>query len=102
VVCYWINAFYTPRFLHYSWGEQLKDLLPAMGSSIFMGAIVFLAGYIPIPSMIIQLLLQIAIGVGVYLLLCWLFRIQIVLEGLALFKNKVGLFLGQTPDLPVA
>lgn len=102
LVSYGLNSYYTVRLLRYSWREQLMDLMPCAGFTGVMGAATLLVGAIPFPNSVLQLLAQVAAGIGVYGLLCWRLQAEMFLEGLALLTAKLGFRSGETPDLPVA
>lgn len=70
-----INAFPNKSLLGYSWSEQMKDILPQIGISLIMGAIVFLIQFIDMNDMVI-LFIQIVIGLLVYLFLSKLTHID--------------------------
>ncbi len=62
-----INSWPNKRLLNYSYIEQLKDILPNILLAIVMGIVVSFAGNLPLPK-IVLLIIQIVIGVIVYLL----------------------------------
>ncbi len=70
-----INAFPNKKLLNYSWFEQIKDMLPAILLSLFMGGIVFLINLIALPD-IVKLLLQVPLGALIYFALAKLFRFE--------------------------
>jgi O-antigen/teichoic acid export membrane protein len=41
IICFFINTHYSGKFLNYTAWEQIKDLLPIIGLSLFVGAIVY-------------------------------------------------------------
>jgi hypothetical protein len=78
------------------------DLMPVACFTGVMGAATLLVGVVPFPNSALQLLAQVATGMGVYGLLCWLLQAEMFLEGLALLTAKLGFRPGEAPDLPVA
>lgn len=62
-----INAWPNRKLLGYSYKEQLKDMLPHLLLSLFMGAAVLGVQLLNLPDLI-TLLIQIPLGVGIYLL----------------------------------
>lgn len=62
-----INSKQTKRLIDYSFFEQIKDLLPASILSIFMGAVVYFIGLIPLNG-ILMLVIQILTGIAIYVL----------------------------------
>lgn len=81
-----INAYPNKKLIDYSYFEQIKDYLPALLSSIVMFLVVFGAGQIEC-TMILKLLLQVLVGILVYVVLSAIFRLQ----G---FKMLVGVLKG--------
>lgn len=63
-----LNAFPNKKLLNYSIREQILDLLPSMLCSGIMCAVVFAVGLIDINT-ILLLVLQIVVGICVYILL---------------------------------
>lgn len=61
-----VNSWPNRKLLNYSYGEQIKDMLPQIGLSCFMGAVVFCVTLIGLPD-IATLLIQILLGVIIYL-----------------------------------
>lgn len=76
LIAYYLNTYYTGKMLKYPITEQIVDLLPALGLSLLIGAILFILTLLPINSQILLLLLQIVIGVGLWITLCWIFKIS--------------------------
>ena len=60
-ISYYLNAFYSGRFLNYSISEQIRDILPSFCSALFMSMIVFTISFIPI-SPFILLPVQLIVG----------------------------------------
>ena len=63
-----INAYPNKKLIDYPYLEQIKDMLPAFAISIMMGAAVLAMGAINLPKTVLMVL-QIVIGIGIYLLL---------------------------------
>ena len=70
-----INSWPNKRLMNYSYLEQLKDMLPQICLSLFMGAIVFSAQYIGLND-IFTLLIQVPVGALIYIVLSKLFHID--------------------------
>lgn len=66
-----INAWPNKKLLGYSYFEQLKDIFPSVFLSLVMGASVFLVGLIK-TNVYLLLVLQVAVGVVVYVGLSYL------------------------------
>lgn len=70
-----INAFPNKKLLNYSYWEQIKDLLPALGLSVMMGVPVYLMSYIPLAPVVV-LVLQILAGIIIYVVASVLFKVE--------------------------
>ena len=70
-----INAWPNKKLLNYSYAEQLKDIAPALGLSLLMGAIVFLIGTLPIADWH-KLVVQVFMGVLSCILGARLFKME--------------------------
>ena len=80
-----INSFPNSRLLSYHYIQQLKDIFPALGLSIIMGAIVYSLSFFYISSSIILLMLQIFAGVLVY----WGGSVLFNIESYRYVKNMI-------------
>jgi O-antigen/teichoic acid export membrane protein len=88
VSCY-INSFYSVRLIGYSWGEQLRDLLPYLGISALMGACVWLVGGLPLGGNYSQLAVELATGVVVYFLGCRFCRLSAFAEACEVVSSRI-------------
>ncbi len=70
-----INSFPNKRLLNYGYFEQLKDLLPGMLLSVFMGICVYLISLINL-NYILLLVIQVISGVLIYVAGSIIFKIQ--------------------------
>lgn len=61
-----INSFPNRELLGYSFKEQFRDLVPYIGLALFMGVCIYPLQFLPI-LVPVMLLLQIFIGMGIYL-----------------------------------
>ena len=86
-----INIIPTRRVIMYGYKEQIIDLLPALGISATMSVLVIFVGRIPLPTTI-SLVIQLMIGIIVYILLSKLFKIDSYLYihdiATSFFNNK--------------
>ena len=74
-----INAFPNRKLLGYSWGEQMKDILPYFGLALLMGAPVYAMNYLYLSlgwNMYLVLVLQVIVGIGLYVGFSRLFKIE--------------------------
>lgn len=75
IICQIINSFPNKKLLNYSYFEQLKDMLPQIFLSLLMGAAVYSTNFIPLSSGL-KLLIQIPLGILIYVSLSILFKVD--------------------------
>jgi teichuronic acid exporter len=63
IIAYFLNSYYSGKFIGYSSREQLKDILPSFLLAAGIGIILFAIGYFMQTSMPLKLLIQIGAGV---------------------------------------
>ena len=70
-----VNSTPNRKYLGYTYGEQLADLLPAIFLAVIMGACVYAVGFLPLPLLPL-LIVQILVGICVYLLLSIILKVS--------------------------
>lgn len=70
-----INAWPNKELIGYSYLEQIRDVLPEIALACVMGAVVYFVGYLQLPDLTV-LVLQIMVGIVVYLGLSALMRLE--------------------------
>ncbi|MBP7865794.1 MAG: lipopolysaccharide biosynthesis protein [Acidobacteria bacterium] len=98
-LCYYLNSYYTARFLDYSIKEQIVDVLPTLGIAGLMGAGVFFMGLFSLSSPTLTLLLQVAAGTTLFLTLCLIFRLAPFMNLLRMAENQWAKFKKVDPAL---
>ncbi|MFH0736065.1 MAG: lipopolysaccharide biosynthesis protein [bacterium] len=76
IIAYYLNSYWSGKFINYSFGGQVKDLLPSFLISSTIGVAVFFVGYFLQASQLIILLLQISLGAFLTFVLCELFKLS--------------------------
>ena len=61
-----INSWPNRKLLDYHYGDQLRDMLPQIGLSCLMGAIVFCVGFLNLSDWL-TLLIQVPLGAAIYI-----------------------------------
>lgn len=72
---FFINVWPNRKILGYRFVEQCKDIAPSFFASVFMAGCVYFAGFLPL-SPTIALLIQIVIGVAVYIFVSKIFGME--------------------------
>ncbi len=70
-----VNAFPNKKLLNYSYLEQIKDMMPALGLSVLMGVPVYLMNFLSI-NVFLLLVLQVVVGVTIYLVASIIFKVE--------------------------
>lgn len=70
-----INSWPNKKLLNYPYLEQLKDILPGILLSIFMGVCVRLVSLLGFPDLI-TLIIQVPLGAMIYILLSIVFKLE--------------------------
>lgn len=90
-ISFYLNAFYSGRFLNYSIWEQIKDILPSFIVAILMALVVFALSFINLPPFVL-LVIQLMTGVVLVVILCELTKLDAYIEIkniLLSFINKI-------------
>lgn len=66
---YYLNSYYSGKFLNYSMLTQLKDILPSFGVAATMAFIIYAISFLPLAPLVL-LFLQIIMGTVVTIALC--------------------------------
>ncbi len=86
-----INSWPNKKLLGYSYLSQVKDMLPSILLSCFMGAVVWCVTLLPITNDWLMLAIQVPLGVLIYVLGSKLFKLEMytyLLDAIKGFLNK--------------
>lgn len=86
-----INAFPNRKVMGYSYPEQMRDVLPAFALAAVSFAVAYPIGLLALPG-IVQILFQLVVFFGVYLVLAKLFHVE---EMEYLLRNVRGILRGR-------
>lgn len=75
IIATFINSYPNIKLLNYSLFEQLRDVLPSFFISVIMGIVVFSIQFLNLMPLIL-LLIQILVGIVVYICLAILFKLE--------------------------
>ena len=89
VLAYYLNSYYTGRFIGYPLKEQIFDLLPYLGMAVVMGACVYCLQFFPFPNNWGLLISQILAGIVIYTGLSWGLRMPALSEIIGVLRGKV-------------
>lgn len=75
IVCFFLNSHWSGKMIGYSSWRQLKDIAPSYSIACIIALSVYFLKFLPLTYWII-LPLQIAVGVGIFFLICKIIKIQ--------------------------
>ena len=78
-ISYYLNAFYSGRFLDYSIWQQVRDILPSFTVASVMAAAVYALSYVEAVPLVL-LASQVLAGVVLVVALCEIFRVEAYME----------------------
>ncbi len=90
LIAYYLNSYWSGRFIGYSYKQQVVDILPSFGLALTMALFVYLLGlFLPFPYLW-KLVIQITAGAIFILLFCEItrFRDYIFVKELVIEKLK--------------
>ena len=79
VIAYFLNSYYSGKFLGYSSWMQIKDIAPSYGLAALVALSVFFLKYLPVSYWIV-LPIQIILGCAVLLCVCQMTKIEEYVE----------------------
>lgn len=75
IFAFYLNSYYSGRFIGYSTLDQVKDILPSFGIAAIMAIITYLVSLLPL-SPFILLPLQIIVGAVITIVLCETIKLE--------------------------
>jgi teichuronic acid exporter len=75
IISTFINAYPNKELLDYSYIEQWNDIMPSLLLSLVMGAVVYSFKWLGL-SVLITLIIQVCVGVILYIGMAWLFKLE--------------------------
>ncbi len=86
-IAYFINTYYSERFIGYGTKKQIIDIMPYLFISILMGLTVWVIGEIINLQYFPKLIIQISSGVILYYLISRLIDFEVYKESIGIFKK---------------
>lgn len=87
LACLAINTYYTGKLIKVGFIRQMMDMTPTLLNSIFMGAVIYLVTA-PMTNELLKLAVGIPLGIVVYLLIAWVFRMPELQEALDILNRR--------------
>lgn len=90
VFTYVLNSYYSGRFIDYSIGEQVKDILPIILLGCMMGLLVYVVNYyLKLNSDLIRLIGGLAIGAVFYWFCAYIMNFSAYKDLIAIVQNRL-------------
>ena len=89
IIAFFLNAHWSGKFLGYSAWQQLKDIAPSYGIASLIAVSVYFLKFLPLSYWVI-LSMQIAVGAGVFFLVCNGFKMQEYQEIKGIARGYLG------------
>ncbi|MCI2779499.1 lipopolysaccharide biosynthesis protein [Clostridium perfringens] len=86
VISTFINSYPNIKILNYSYFEQIKDIVPSLLISIFMGTITYFLKFLWLGD-ILTLTIQILVGIFSYFMLAKLFKLECYIYLISILKD---------------
>lgn len=80
IIAYFLNSYWSGRFINYPMREQIADILPGFMLAIFVGLLVFIFGYLIPVGYLLKLIIQIISGGLLAILLSEFFKFEAYIE----------------------
>lgn len=87
IISFFINSYYSKDIINYSTRDQLKDIYIILLITIFMGFITYNVGILINVSNILKLIIQTLVGISIYVLLSYVFKVEEFYTLLNIFKS---------------
>lgn len=89
LISYYLNSYYSGRFINYPLRSQVSDILPSFLIAFLMGTLVFFLGEIMPFGNLLKLILQITLGVSVVITISELLKLEAYLYAKTIIKDKL-------------
>jgi teichuronic acid exporter len=88
-VSYLWNSYFVGKSIDYSLVEQLKDIIPTLIIACLMGIGIYVIDYADINNQLLLLIIQLIIGIALYIILCYTFKLSSFIELFEIVKIKL-------------
>jgi O-antigen/teichoic acid export membrane protein len=76
LLAYYLNSYWSGKFINYPMKEQIKDIIPSLAIAIIVGILTYTIGLILDLSPLFILIIQIFTGGLLVLIICELFKVE--------------------------
>jgi teichuronic acid exporter len=89
LISYFLNSYYTEKFLNYSFIEQFYDIFHSLFLAMLMGVGIYMIKFLSISQLSLLLTAQIVTGIVSYVVLCRLTKLPLFMEVWQIIKSKL-------------
>ncbi|MEZ9954243.1 lipopolysaccharide biosynthesis protein [Vibrio splendidus] len=86
-ISFFINAYYPGKLFGFGAVQQLKKIYPTIIASLFMYLCI---SWVHLDSILLQMIVKIVVGIGVYTSLCWFFKFPAFIDVKNLIFRRLG------------
>lgn len=76
IIAYYLNSYWSGKFIGYSMAEQIKDILPSFLLGLIIGVILFLIGIILPLSFLLLLIIQCLAGIILFIIISEMLKLS--------------------------
>ena len=92
LIAYYLNSYWSGKFINYPMKEQIGDILPAFFIAVITGILVFITGNIIPFGYLVKFIVQILVGLILVLWLCEFFKVDAYLLIKEILQSKIKTF----------
>jgi O-antigen/teichoic acid export membrane protein len=91
LLAYYLNSYYSGKLIGYPLKEQVFDLAPYFGIAMVMGIGVYTIRWFRFPNNCTLLISQVLVGMFIYAVISWAFRMPAFVEVIDISRGKIKL-----------
>ena len=91
ILSYYLNSYYSGKLINYPLKEQIFDIAPYFGIAMVMGIGVYSIRWFRFPNSWTLLISQVLVGVFIYTVMSWIFRMPAFVEVISISRSKLRL-----------
>jgi len=88
ILSYYLNSYYSGKLINYPLKEQIFDIAPYFGIAMVMGIGVYSIRWFRFPNSWTLLISQVLVGVFIYTVMSWIFRMPAFVEVIDISRGK--------------
>jgi len=89
IISYYLNSYYSGRFINYPMREQIADIMPSFLVAFLMGITVYLAGLLLPAGYLVKLIVQILLGAVIAFGISEVYKVEAYMDIKNIIKTKL-------------